>query len=169
MAGLDVRRTAQPSMRGGGLHPVVPRLELLPELLCVEGSYAHVTSKPGTMDLDLFPGHVALHAGEAWVCRSRSPDGAVTKGGEYLHRSAGGCGTDVAAPSAQAEAVCSDVGGGAIDGRLDVRRVEVGDGEEGDAIVADCDEPPDVHGRPGWLVRVDLRDFLSLDRSPLLR
>ena len=51
---------------------------------------------------------------------------------------------------------------GAIDGRLDVRRVKVGKGRGGDAMVADHNEPPEVHGRPDRPVRVGLRG-LSLD------
>ena len=130
------------------------------------------------MDLDPFPDHVSLQAGDAWICRSRSPDDAVRKGGEHLNRAAhaGGRGADVAAgPTAQAEAVYSDVGGGSlqvegvIDGGLDVCRVEVGEGGEGDAVVAGHDEPPEVHGRHGQLDRVGLRGLLSLDRGPLLR
>ena len=52
---------------------------------------------------------------------------------------------------------------GAIDGRLDVRRVKVGKGGGEDAMVADHDEPPEVHGRPGRPVRVGLRGLLLLD------
>ena len=36
------------------------RLEPLPELLCAEGSLAHVANNRGTVDLDPFLGHVAL-------------------------------------------------------------------------------------------------------------